>query len=185
MDNLDPKELLHLALHASSHDRHDDAINYLKQALKVDNNNAFVNFLLAAEYAQIAFYDRALEYFDKTTTLAPELYVARLQYGLLLTSLNIVDEAKSVLLSLEDLEEGDCYRLFAEGLRAFIDEDLSKAKDFFNEGIAANLENLPLNEDFKRIVQEIEQKVNSGNNANNDVIENSSANSFLLSSYKH
>ncbi|WP_144394051.1 tetratricopeptide repeat protein [Pleionea sediminis] len=190
MENLDSEELLHLAMHASSQNRHDDAIQHLKTALSQDTNNAFVNYLLAAEYASIAFYDRALTYFETTAELAPDLHVARLQWGLLLTALDQIDKASLVLEPLVSLEEDNFYRQFANGLQLLIKEDLESSRDAIKKAISLNDENVPLNQDFEKIVKEIEARLSGDKQQaqteeDGDDQDKSGVNSFLLSSYNN
>ncbi|MCO7223699.1 M48 family metallopeptidase [Pleionea sp. CnH1-48] len=182
MDNLDLEELMHLAIHASSNGRNDDAINYLKKAQEIDTENAHIAFLLAAEYAQIKMYDRALTLFEKTTQLAPELSVARLQWGLLLIMLEQSDNAKATLEPLTDLEEESPYKMFSKGLLALLEEQMDEAKALFAKGIESNHENEPLNNDFRRIINNIDGKLENSESTE-DTKEN--ANEFLLSTYNN
>ncbi|NVJ59022.1 MAG: tetratricopeptide repeat protein [Gammaproteobacteria bacterium] len=177
---LDSDELLHLAIHASNQDRHDDAIRMLKEAVEQDPNNAFNHYMLAAEYATVGLYDRALGEFKTTVEQMPDLKPARIQYALLLIATNQNDEALPTLKPLQDTETPDCYTHFSNGLVALIDEDLEKAKQDIQNGINENNDNLPLNNDFEKIIVEIDSRLDE-----KPEDENVNQNSFFLSSYQN
>ena len=180
MDKLDLEELVHLAIHASTQQRHDDAINYLKNAQEKQADNPHVTLLLAAEYAQIKMYERALDYFEKTTHLAPELLVARLQWGLLLMVLNRLDTAQEALSPLLELPSDNAYGLFASGLEALINRDITKAITQLNKGIEQNKENEPLNMDIQKIIDDIQQQQDT---EQTEVDTGKNVNELLLSTY--
>ena len=184
MDNLDAQELLHLAMFAASKENHDDALGYLKQALAQEETNPNITLMLAAEYAEIGMYERALEFFDKTILLAPELKVAQLQASLLLITLDRLEPAQTHLAELIELGEANYFGLFALGLQALIDEKLENAKAFLQKARELNQENLPLNDDINKIIEQIELRLNQTNSDMNDDNEHDS-NDLLMSTYKH
>ncbi len=180
MENLDTQELLHLAMFAASKDHHDDALTYLKQALKQEPKNPNVCLLLAAEYAEIGMYDRALEFFDSAERIDPNLKIAALQSSLLLISLDRLEEAKTKLEQLKTLDDTSYMGLFASGLLYLIEENFTSAHEQLTKGCLANQDNLPLNEDITKIIKQIEN--HNADNDNNE-FEPEETNSLLMSTY--
>ncbi len=157
ISNLDTNELMHMAVHASANGRPDDGIRALKELLGQEPDNAGAHFLLAADYAEIAMLDRAVDHYGRCLELDPELDIARLQFALLLTALDKIDDAKATLEPFVDGEPRSYYTDFAKGLHALFDEKLDEARASFQAGIEANDENVPLNEDFRKIVAQIDE----------------------------
>src|SRR5712692_6863521 len=90
---LDVDELLHLAIHASQQNRHEDTMNYLKQALEVAPENGKVHYLLGAEHAEIGLYDRAVADMEKAVKFDPSLITAHIKLGPPHITSGRVDEA--------------------------------------------------------------------------------------------
>jgi tetratricopeptide (TPR) repeat protein len=185
MHNLDAQELLHLAMYAASKDNHDDALGYIKQAQKQEPDNANITLMLAAEYAEIGMYDRAIEMFDMAVELDGELKVAQLQVGLLLITLNRLEEAKLRLVDLEALGEDDCFGAFALGLHELVDDNPINAKKLLEKGCVINQENLPLNDDIQRIINNLNEQLGSSSEIDKTDENQNESNEFLLSTYNN
>src|SRR4051812_31735918 len=102
---LDPDELLHLAMEAARHERHDAALEHLKRALELDPKHARARYFLAAEYAQIGMYGRAIEEMEQAVKLDPSLHTAHFQLGLLYLTSGQVAQASAAWLPLDALDE--------------------------------------------------------------------------------
>ncbi|HEX9810946.1 MAG TPA: tetratricopeptide repeat protein, partial [Burkholderiales bacterium] len=124
--NLDDEELLHLALNASSENRHEEAISYLKQALNLAPANAKAHYMLGAEHAQIGLYDRATEEMAAAVKLDPDLVTAHFQLGLLHITSGRAKEAEDAWKPLDRLDREHPLHLFKTGL-------LHLARDEFAE----------------------------------------------------
>lgn len=153
---LDQAELMQLALNASTANDSGTAIAYLKEAVSRTDAGAGAHYLLGAEYAQIRMYDRAADEMEAALAIDPTLSVARLQLGLLWLSGGAADKAAIVLGPLEELAADEPLRLFGQGLRHLIADQMVEARACLLDGIARNSVNPPLNGDMQRIVEQID-----------------------------
>ncbi|WP_160153382.1 hypothetical protein [Microbulbifer sp. ALW1] len=180
----DSEELLHLAIHASLNGRIDDSIIKLKQLLEVDPDHSNAHFLLAADYAEIKLFDKSIFHYREVLNLRPEMSVARIQFALLLTALDNLDEAAQVLEYFSGLE-GDSYEKYVhEGLIALHHERMLEAKSALLKAIEINVDNAVLNDDLKKIIDGIE--ANFASDDSNQIGSDQGlvkGKSFLLSAY--
>lgn len=152
---LDQAELLQLAKNASGGDDPAAAIAYLKEAVSRTDATGAAHYLLGAEYAQIGMYERAVGEMESALALDPALATARLQLGLLWLGGGTVDRAESVLAPLAELPPDDPLRHFGAGLVLLIKNRLGDAAARLEQGIALNRSNAPLNNDMRKIIDEI------------------------------
>ena len=174
MQQLEPDELLHMALFASQQGRADDTLEPLLALLEKNPSSVEAHYLIAANYAELGLLDRAVTHFQRTVELNPKLDIATIQYGLLLTALDRTDEANTVLDLIVDDETQRPLLDFALGLRALIADDKPLASEHINKGIAANQENAALNDDFGKILDVMNEETSG---------ESSSTHQYLLSTY--
>jgi len=156
MSNLNTRELMHMAIHASANGRPDDGVRALKELLAQEPDNAGAHFLLAADYAEIAMLDESVKHYEKAIELEPKLDLARMQYALLLTALDRLDEADAVLQHFLVEEPATCFTDFAKGLQFLFAEDLANARSHIASGISQNNVNEELNEDMRRLIEQID-----------------------------
>lgn len=190
---LDSEELLHLAMAAINAGQHPQAMAMLKQALKQDPNNGLVTYLLAAEYAQVGMFDRAMEGMEAALKKAPDLEMARLQLGLLYTARDRLGEARPLFERLESLPLEDALHWFGAGLLALLDEQVQTCREALQKGMQLNRGNPSLNADMQRILTQLDQHSTTGqaSNVKTDVSTNKTeksaspqaANSLFLSRY--
>jgi Flp pilus assembly protein TadD len=183
MPALDKQEMLHMAIHASANGRADDAIRTLKELIDVDADNGDAHFLIAANYAEIAMLDRSIAHYRQAVDLMPEQDYARMQFALILTAADRLDEARELLQPFLADGRDDCYCLFAKGLVALFEEDLPTARELFEAGRQANTINEPLNDDIGRVVAELDA---AGSVPANKPVEDKPGESpaaYLLSNY--
>lgn len=173
---LDPDELLHLAINAAGRDAHGDAIEYLKQALQCDPEHANARYLLGAEYAQIAMYDRAVEEMQRALVAAPDLHIARFQLGLLQITAGDAAQAAQSWQALEALGDGHPLFQFTRGLLCMANGDFASCQAHLNKGIALNRDNPALNADMQRMLEQLPVGAAAETEA-------ADANPFYLSAY--
>jgi tetratricopeptide (TPR) repeat protein len=106
-------------------------------------------------------YERAVSEMESAIALDPALATARLQLGLLWLGNGVVDRAESVLAPLAELAADDALRHFGAGLSLLIKNQLDEAVARLEQGIALNTSNAPLNDDMRKIIDEI-GRVRSG-----------------------
>ena len=124
----------------------------LEQAVAADPLNPDLRHLLAAEYAQVGEYTRAAHEFHEVLRLNPAAHVARFQLGLLDLTLGEPRRAMEVWAPLEDLPAGAALKSFKRGLEALIRDEFETCARLLGEGIQANTQNLPLNDDMRRVL---------------------------------
>lgn len=158
---LDEQELLHLAIEASQHNRHGDAIAYLKEVLarSADNHNAV--YLLAAQHAQIGMTERAIEEFNRALAIKPDLVPARFQLGLLLLCNGRVGEALAAWQPLKALPASDSYLRFACALECLARDDFAESVEELERGLAAEGADSVLGADMRRLLERIRAHVAS------------------------
>lgn len=132
-DKLDNEELLRLSLDAMNTGRDADSVVMLKTLLEREPGNAYAQYLLAAQHAQLGMMDRAEEGFRKTVEVAPDLVAARFQFGQLLLIKGESAEARQVLKPLTVMH--DALGAYARGLSAAGDEDATTAVRELEEGL--------------------------------------------------
>ena len=152
---LDSNELLHLAMAAAKHDRHGEAIDYLKRAIEIEPNHVKAHYFLAAEHAQIGMFDRAVEEMKKSVELDPTLHTAHFQLGLLHLTSGSVAEAISAWLPLDQLGETNALFLFKKGLECMANDQFDACREYLTKGIAANHTNPDLNADMQQVLDKL------------------------------
>jgi len=162
---LDDQELLHLALRASNENRHEDAINYLKQAIELAPDNAKAHYMLGAEHAEIGLYDRAAEEMAKAVELEPGLVTACFQLGLLHITSARVAEAEEAWKPLDKLGEKNALYQFKKGMLHLARDEFDESIAALEKGISLNNFNEALNRDMRGMLQEIHSRI-SANNSN-------------------
>lgn len=155
---LDDQELLHLALRASTENRHEEAINHLKRAIEIAPDNAKVHYMLGAEHAEIGLYDRAVEEMAKAVKLDPTLVTAHFQLGLLHVTSGRLNEAEEAWKPLDKLGENNPLFLFKKGMLHLARDEFDAATAAMQKGISLNNANEALNRDMRRMIKEIESR---------------------------
>ena len=180
-EKLDSEELFHLAIKASEKKDHDKAISYLKEslALKADANTQYI---LAAEHAEIGMYERAIEEMQKALLLNSNLWTAHFQKGLLYLTLNKKNEAIESWQPLLKLPESHYLYHFSKGLISALEENATAAISFLTEGIKINKENIALNNDMQRILENINSIPKTAPEATAD-LKNKDTQHLFLSAY--
>lgn len=161
-NRLDDQELLHLALRASNENRHEDSINYLKQAIELAPKNAKAHYMLGAEHAEIGLYDRAAEEMAKAVELDPSLITACFQLGLLHITSARVAEAEEAWKPLDKLGENNSLYLFKKGMLHLARDEFDASIAALEKGISLNNFNEALNRDMRGMLNEIHARRNVG-----------------------
>lgn len=183
---LDAAEYFHLALHASQAGDHHAALNYLKEALTLEPNNAAARYLLAAEHAELGLFDRALTGMEEALQVAPELDTARFQLGLLYLQLNQPELARSTFAALESRTTDLAFRPLSQAYLALIDEDVDKALVLLREGMLACDHNPALKADMERVFTSISERRQEPQPSASPLVDasNSTASAVFLGAYR-
>lgn len=158
---LDAQELLHLAILDSQATRHDLAIAKLKIAAGQEPGNAKVQYLLAAEYAEIGLFDRAIEGMTRAVTLDPTLWTAHFQLGLLHYTQGRLSEATANWLVLDKLDGGDPLRLFKDALLKLNGGDKAGATEILEQAALNAASNAALTRDIQRVLANVRERAAS------------------------
>ena len=157
MQQLDPDEYLHLAIHASSVGDHHACMSYLKEVLQRQPAHASALYLLAAQHAELGLLERAISGMKAALAITPELEIARLQLGLLLLDRDRAGEAKQQLSAL-DGSSNPALRAFSQALLALADADLRAAQEKLALGLALPSGNPALSAMMQRIFDQLAKK---------------------------
>lgn len=150
--DLDADELKYLAIQASRKSETENALMYLKHAIRKQPADGELLYLLAAEHAQLGMYERAAEEMTAALNLNPDMHTARLQLGLLHLTEGRVDAARSVLQRLAGLGPESYFSYFAAGLEYLIQDQFPACRAALERGISMNNENSALNSDMQKII---------------------------------
>lgn len=146
---------MEFALNASKRDNADSALKHFRAAAELNPTSPLPHFLMAAEYMEIGALQEAEASYAHTLLLAPEFAIARFQFGLMLLSSSRLELALLTWEPLLKLESEEPLRIFAEAFAYLVANDLEKAEQFFQRGIENNKENIPLNRDMNRILDNV------------------------------
>jgi Flp pilus assembly protein TadD len=159
---LDEEELVHLALRASADQRHEEAMGYLKRATQRFPKNAKAHYLLGAEHAHIGMYDRAITDIREAIRLDPSLVAAHFQLGLLYMTNGPARDAERAWQALDGLAPTEPLYLFKTGLTHLIHDRLAECAEALEEGIARNVALPPLNDDMRRVLDDVRARLGPG-----------------------
>lgn len=113
---LDAQEYLHLAINATQNNQHHAALDYLHKALDQEPDNAQAIFLLAAEYAELGLYQRAIENMEKSISIDPSIEMAHYQLALLYIQLGRPAESMPLWQHLSEHAQDNSLMLFSKGM---------------------------------------------------------------------
>ncbi|MGI0118573.1 hypothetical protein [Zooshikella sp. RANM57] len=155
-ENLNLDELFHCALSASEQGDHAQSITLLKECIQQEDR-AIYYYMLAAEHAEIGLYQYAIEEMTLAINKDPSLWIAKFQLSLLYLTVSNIEEAVKVWYELKDSNANSYLRIFAEGLVYIQEGNTYLGIKKLKEGIEANKENNPLNNDINNIIQSLEE----------------------------
>jgi len=159
LERLDVEELLQLALRASGENSNEQSITYLKRALALKPNEGRLHYMLAAEHAQMGLYDRAAEEMAKAVELDPSLVTAHFQLGLLYITSGRVAQAEAAWRPLDKLGKDNFLHLFKTGMLHLVRDEFKESESCLERGIKANNFNEPLNNDMRKILRDVQERL--------------------------
>lgn len=148
-------ELLHLAIEATRRNEHGAAISYLKEGVERFPDDGKLAYILGAEFAQIGLYEQAEAEMARAIQLAPNLFTAIFQLGLLQLTLGKANEAEATWVKLDDLPVDNPLYVFKSGLLNFARGHYVEAKMQIEEGLSLNTFSPELNADMERVLAAI------------------------------
>jgi tetratricopeptide (TPR) repeat protein len=179
--------LMHQAIAASQTNDSQTALALFSQACKEEPDSAWPPFLLGAELAQLGRWADAEEAYANAVMIAPALTIARFELGTLQLTSGRPGVAFVTWQPLLDLPATDAFKLFVLGYMELSRDHFDHALCHFKQGMAANTDNSPLNQNIQLLVDGIEkQKISSASSdAAGSAPQASTESHFLLSAYDH
>lgn len=127
ISHLSNQELWHFAIHCAESGRHDHAIIYLKQLIKIDINNIDALILISSEYAEIKMFDESLLHLNKCKLLTNSP-LPKFQICLVLVVQNKQNELNLGLKELMELDKDNAFYHYASILNVLNQDLLIKLK---------------------------------------------------------
>ena len=155
------QRLLEAAVQAARIGDDTAALALLQRSVKESRFNPIAHYLLGAEYAQRQQYGDAVLHMTTAVEQAPELWIARLQLGLLWLTLGNPASAQAQLQPLSRLPEGDVLRRFGDALAALCRDDLRTAVEQLRAGLLTGSDNAPLMADMRRLLSAVEERLSA------------------------
>jgi hypothetical protein len=117
-----------------------------------------LHFLSGSMMAGQKDYEGARKAMRRAVDLAPDFAIARFQLGFLLLTNGEAWPAQEVWGPLHGLPESHYLRHFVRGLCHLVRDEFAGTIAELERGIAANQENLPLNNDMRLVIDEVREK---------------------------
>lgn len=151
------QQLMQKALAASQANDVESALLLWSEACRCEPLSATPHLLIGAELAQCGRTLEAESAFASAILLQPSLNIARFQLGLLQFTGGRVGVALLTWQPILEAEERDPLRLFVQGFALLAQNDLTAARYAFEEGIAHNTDNAPLNADIRMVLAKMQE----------------------------
>jgi Flp pilus assembly protein TadD len=162
LDILDADELFMLGMQSAAAGDSGSAIGYFKLALVKAPTHAQAHWAIAAEYASLKMPERAAEHFARAVELNPSQPLARFQYGLLMLTSGLVEQAQSIWEPLDELDPQDPVRLFKQGLLHMVRDEFDTALKLLRDALAQPSIDPALARDVEMAIGRIEQAQQAG-----------------------
>ena len=180
---LDATEYLHLAINASNKGDHHAALSYLKEALSREPENAKALYLLAAEYAELGLFDRAIEGMQQCLQLDPNIEMARFQLGLLFAQANKPEDAKAQWQQLATASD-EALKVFSAAMIELLQDDKDSAARSLSLGISKCASNPALKRDMEQLLMRISSPETLTVEQNEESSESSTVSTVFLGAYR-
>lgn len=161
---LNPKELYHLAIKASSESDREKSIVLLKRFLQTKEGDtheiSHAHYLLGAEYADIRMFEEGLSQMRKAVDINPSLDAAHFQIGLIMSLTGKTEDAEKAwqpIIQKKD-ETLDLY-LFVQGLAALNNNQPDQAVMLIEKGLDQHTTNPPLRQDMIKLRDKVKNKL--------------------------
>lgn len=122
-------------------------------------NDPRLTFLQASMMVAVGRLVAAHDAFTRTLALSPDFALARYQYGLFLLTSGEVARALEIWAPLDQLSDGNYLRSAIEGMRCLVSDDFHGVRSHFAAAISKNVENEPLNNDLRLLLQQIDEAI--------------------------
>lgn len=178
---LDAKEYLYLAINAMTRNEHHAALNYLKEVLALEPQNANAIYLLAAEHAELGLFDRAIEEMEQALSIDPNIETARFQLGLLYLRSEQTEKASETFVTLSNQTQVESLRAYADGLDALSRNDIIVAREKLALGLSRPNDNPSLKKDMQELLDKLLD--NKTDSLKQNQTDNAEQSAFYLGAY--
>lgn len=175
---LTQKELLHFALYATTNNRSDHSIMYLKAFLKNEPNHVDALFLLGSEYAEINMYDEAIVYLERALAISPDAHLIRFQLGMMQLTLGNDQNSRETITPLLSIDDNNPIKHFALGINSIIAKNALDAVEKINKGLQLGSDNISLVNNMTKLVETLNSNIEQSSSE-----EGQADNSMFLSIY--
>jgi len=160
MTNLCSEAELQDLILAMQSDRRDELVQADRLVSRYPDD-ARLHFLRGSVLVSIGRPIEAMPALQRAVELAPDFSIARFQLGFFQLTSGEAADALSTWGPLALLPEGHYLRYFVAGLTHLIRDEFEEAIRYLREGIAANEENPPLNNDMNLLIEQTSLLVQS------------------------
>lgn len=144
------------AISASAQGDSSTALALFSQAASEQPNSGVPHLLMGAEHAKLGEIDRAEAGFANALLLEPGLLIARYQLGLLQLSSARAAIALVTWQPLLQLDDSNPLPHFVRGFEALAHDQFDEASRCFEAGLARNVDNAPLSNDIRKVLEKID-----------------------------
>ncbi len=160
-----PDTVLVQVLQLFSQERHDEAWRALNEGVRQYPADARLRFLLGSVLAGQQQYTQALSQLEYAVQLDPNFEIARFQLGSLRFTSGDAEGARLAWGPLAALPDTHYLKCFKNGCEALMEDRFADTVQWLREGIAANTENLHLNNDMQLLVDRTLELIQSNQEA--------------------
>jgi len=174
----DPKVLIASAAEKQRIGAYDEAIEDLRQVLKLDPESVAAYNQMGLVYSEADQRNEAIDSFKKSLEMAPENFQARLGLGEVYSKMTRNDLAVAEFLKAESIQPNDTELLFKIALEYWYDQKLAEAAQYYQKILAitpghiqTHLNLISVYEKLKnwdKAIEEIEISKRLGRETNND-----------------
>lgn len=175
---LDSEEYLHLAIHAAKQGLHHFALEYLHKSLEQEPDNSAAVFLLAAEYAELGLFSRAIVGLKKSIEIDETLDMAYYQLALIYFQQGNEEAAYPLWQHLSLKSMDSVIQEFATGM-CLHGSSRSQAEFHFDKALSLPQSNEFLTKSMSNLIGRLD-----GKNTANVINSNSALSEILVNAYK-
>ncbi len=174
------------AISASAQGDSTTALALFSQAASEQPNSGVPHLLMGAEHAKLGEIDRAEAGFANALLLEPGLLIARYQLGLLQLTSARAAIALVTWQPLLQLDDSNPLPHFVRGFEALAHDQFDEANRYFEAGLTRNVDNPPLSDDIRKVLERIDAIQTPLHQTPTDVEQEASEVDFhfLLSNYQ-
>jgi tetratricopeptide (TPR) repeat protein len=173
-----PEELILSATEKQRIGAYDEAVEVLRQALKIDPESVAAYIRMGLVYSEADQRNEAIDSFKKSLEMDPENLQARLGLGEVYSKMTRNDLAVAEFLKAESIQPNDTELLFKIALEYWYDQKLEEAAQYYQKILAITPDHVQTHlnlisvyeklKNWDKAIEEIEISKRLGKETNND-----------------